>query len=343
MASTASKAVSTAAKAAAAKSSTAVGSNVAKAAVIGVNIGAASNATASKTSTNKSTTGIAVKNSGNSNPKNLSKNNNNKSTKITLPSFVEKTIDTMSKVVSEMSKKAGIPENKKPKSTQCTNSSSSKLIPDSVKNLINQTYNFIESVKASQKDKNNNSNKNINRADTYYCQTGGWFENTDGSTACMATSYATLVSLTTGKSIKPNEVENEGNDGYLDDAILTWTGNDGNTYSVKGNSTTQTTNDIWGEISDSLNSGEKGIVIHLGTHWVTVTGVKEGVDINNISGLDDLIGIDPWYNGGNGINNHEGTGYNSSSSTYSGEIDLGLISSKYSTPSGRYIRLVQDN
>ena len=159
----------------------------------------------------------------------------------------------------------------------------------------------------------------------------------------MATSYATLVSLTTGKSIKPNEVENEGNDGYLDDAILTWTGNDGNTYSVKGNSTTQTTNDIWGEISDSLNSGEKGIVIHLGTHWVTVTGVKEGVDINNISGLDDLIGIDPWYNGGNGINNHEGTGYNSSSSTYSGEIDLGLISSKYSTPSGRYIRLVQDN
>lgn len=88
MASTASKAVSTGAKAAAAKSGAAVGSNVAKAAVIGVNIDAASNATASKTSTNKSTKSTAVKNTENSNPKNLSTENKNKTAVVTNKSIV---------------------------------------------------------------------------------------------------------------------------------------------------------------------------------------------------------------------------------------------------------------
>ncbi|MBQ8826445.1 MAG: hypothetical protein IJ007_05080 [Oscillospiraceae bacterium] len=45
---------------------------------------------------------------------------------------------------------------------------------------------------------------------------------------------------------------------------------------------------------------------------------------------------------GNHSCNHIGTGYNSSSAEYFGEINLGDIAEKYLSPSGRYIRLCPD-
>lgn len=185
----------------------------------------------------------------------------------------------------------------------------------------------------------NTQNCLSDESSAYYCQTGGWFENTDGSTACMTTAYSTLVSLTIGKQVKPNQVETIGNDGYLDNPIRLWKDKNGYEYTAL----METSNDIWDEISDSIKSGEQGIVIHLGTHWVTVTGVKDGVNVDNIKSLDDLVGVDPWYNGKNDSNNKSGSGFGSGNDAFSGEIDLGTIKNKYGSPSGRFIRLVSAN
>lgn len=62
-----------------------------------------------------------------------------------------------------------------------------------------------------------------------------------------------------------------------------------------------------------------------GTHWVTVTGTKNGKPATS---FDDFIGVDPWYNGNNENNPSPGTGTNSSSNKFSGVITLSSVSNQ---------------
>ena len=140
--------------------------------------------------------------------------------------------------------------------------------------------------------------ENISRFVSYN-QNGGWFDN--GGQACKATSLAIVASINSDSFITPDKVGAEQSNGYLGSPISKVEGFDGHTYDVTTISDTNnvTPNQQLNKIKESLRQG-KAISVEVTTnsgsqHWVVVTGTVDGCAIDNISSINDLIGIDPWH------------------------------------------------
>ncbi len=88
------------------------------------------------------------------------------------------------------------------------------------------------------------------------------------------------------------------------------------------------------KIKESLHQG-KAISVEVTTnsgskHWVVVTGTIKNCTIDNISSIDDLVGIDPWY-GSCSLNQNDNLTINTD---VNATINLGDKNSKLGCDSG---------
>jgi len=159
-------------------------------------------------------------------------------------------------------------------------------------------------------------------------QNGNWFK--DGSEACKATALATLASINSGTLVTPDQVGADKNDGYLTAPKGTVEGYAGKTLNVTvvPNDNDVTPKQQLDKIKESLRKGN-AIAVEVTTkkgnvHWVVVTGTVEGCSIEDISSINDLVGIDPWY----GRCSLDDKGHLSITPNSSNTINLGDVNSK---------------
>lgn len=169
----------------------------------------------------------------------------------------------------------------------------------------------------------------------FWCQTGGWWDNEvnhDGHDECMRTATATMVSINSGVTVEPTDVIDGSNGVYFENNsyVGRTTKNSYNNNEEPGfslyflNSQTNLINAVNNELKNN-----RAVMVKTKTnsgidHWVTITGTKNGKPATSYY---DLVGVDPWYNGTNSHNPHDGTGTEANSSTYSGVFTVSSIRS----------------
>lgn len=168
----------------------------------------------------------------------------------------------------------------------------------------------------------------FDKSSVYFCQTA--FFGYDGKQACLATAFATMVSLTLNEVITPPEVTTT-TDGTLKRKTDRYKDSSGQEYVVrdtgKGAGDWSNQQEMFDLVADALKDGRPA-VIYLKEHAVTITGVAPGADVNNITSMKDLVCVDPWYNGGNDCNKGAGTntggafGTSNDDPNWSGEVNL---------------------
>lgn len=166
---------------------------------------------------------------------------------------------------------------------------------------------------------------------TFWRQTGGWgFEN-EGKQSCMRTATATLVSINSGVNVEPTDVTYGVDEVKVNGNIIERNENKtSNDYAngVESGLTLYTLNnqtDLINAVNNELKNN-RAVMVKTKTnsgydHWVTITGTKNGKPATS---YNDLVGVDPWYNGGNSHNPQSGI-LDSSSSAYSGVFTVSSI------------------
>lgn len=174
-------------------------------------------------------------------------------------------------------------------------------------------------------DARNYQNAQKSIGDVFWCQTGGWFD--DGFQQCGRTSIATMISLNSGKIVKPtdtedgagsvtvngNKVERQGSYDY--DYNLQEGAPAG--YAAYGfKAKTDLTQAINKELSEGRSVSVK-VIKGDSEHWITIVGSNKA----NPQGLGDYLCVDPWYNGNNTqYGAQTGTGQSATSVAKSGVI-----------------------
>jgi hypothetical protein len=159
---------------------------------------------------------------------------------------------------------------------------------------------------AGNSDKNNYSDR-LSDIDPklFYCQTGGWYTENNGSDQCARTSAATMASINSGSIVLPTDVS-------FDLLSITLKGTTYARTNIKMNGTTDFTGSEYGyhcyyfsseeQLMEAINvelSNGRSVEVHTAhkensEHWVTVT---ETIGNKTAENFNDLMGIDPWYNG----------------------------------------------
>lgn len=165
---------------------------------------------------------------------------------------------------------------------------------------------------------------------TFWCQTGGWSKLPDnGKTGCLRTAAATMASINSGINVTPNDTEDSLSSIKVNGTKYDW--KDGGAYSSQSGAAQGITLYDFNSESAMINAinnelkNNRAVVVKTtvsGQHWVTVTGTKNGKPATSFS---DLVGVDPWYNGGNANNPSTATGTGANNSTYSGVITLSSV------------------
>ena len=176
-------------------------------------------------------------------------------------------------------------------------------------------------------------NDELNRIKgAFWCQTGGWSNLAgDGSSECMRTAMATMVSINSGYTVTPNDTGSAATSVTVNGVKINRNNNETTYDSINGAKAGLTLYDIGSEdkLIDAINNelmNNRSVVVKTtksGEHWVTVTGTKNGKPATS---FDDFIGVDPWYNGGNKNNPSTSSGTGSDRSDYSGVITLSSVS-----------------
>jgi hypothetical protein len=168
----------------------------------------------------------------------------------------------------------------------------------------------------------------------FWCQTGGWFSDSNGSTECGRTSVATMVSINSESVVKPNDVSSMVTEVNVNGEAYQRK----NSYEYFADAASQPQNgltnydldseeELLNAVNNELASG-RSVVVHTtftkstgvqSEHWVTVTGTKTGYAATS---FNDLIGIDPWFNGGNDFLGQSGSGSASNDEARSGVVSL---------------------
>lgn len=175
-------------------------------------------------------------------------------------------------------------------------------------------------------------NKELNRIQgAFWCQTGGWSNlNGNGSSECMRTALATMVSINSGGTVTPDDT----GDGAMSVTVggTKVSREDGGTYNLSAGADSgfsiysfNSAADIINAINNELKN-DRSVVVKTtvsGMHWVTVTGTKNGKPATSFS---DFIGVDPWYNGNNENNPSPGSGSGATRKDLSGVITLSSVS-----------------
>ncbi|MCL2086121.1 MAG: hypothetical protein FWH05_00820 [Oscillospiraceae bacterium] len=142
------------------------------------------------------------------------------------------------------------------------------------------------------------------RTDVFWSQTGGWFvaENNTGARECARTAVATMASINTKSIVKPSDVAIECKEVSINGKTHARGGSmNAGAYKKehKGYNifTFADETKILDAINYELNNGRAVVVKTNGRseHWVTVIKTTTG---ENATKFSELMGIDPWYNGG---------------------------------------------
>lgn len=168
---------------------------------------------------------------------------------------------------------------------------------------------------------------------TFWCQTGGWGFANEGKSSCMRTAAATLVSINSGVTVKPTDVASDVSSIKINGVTHNRNGNKTSYNYSSGADTGLTLYDLNNQ-TDLINAvnnelkNNRAVMVKTTTskgyeHWVTITGTKNG---KPAASYNDLVGVDPWYNGGNSHNPQPGI-EDSSSSNYSGVFTVSDIRS----------------
>lgn len=175
-------------------------------------------------------------------------------------------------------------------------------------------------------------------SNAFWCQTGGWSGlSGNGSAECARTAVATMATINLGVTITPNDTTR--NEYGLSGVYIN--SNDYITYNSSAgtyNTNTGPTNGlnrytcgsesgVCAAINNELREKRSVLVKTTvsGMHWVTVTGTMNG---SPATSFNDLMGVDPWYNGANPNNPTTGVGVGSTNPDRAGVIQVSDVANQ---------------